>query len=138
MRDYNQAIPSQLAGKLLKDWAWAQDLASEASPHLQQSESSLPDLDFLAGLGTGGRYPNNMHRDVEKYFSSSLPHLFYVQVPFKGNQKKTIGLILPHEPFATVRSHYSLEFFYWRRFEKRRYIYWKIIAYIGKHCGQLI
>ena len=84
-RDSAKPAPSQLATKLLKDWAWgkisiqyAQELAHKAVADMQPFECNLPDLHFLAGIGTAGKFPNNMHRDVMKYINSPLPELFPV------------------------------------------------------------
>ena len=84
-RDSARPAPSQLAAKLLKDWAWgrisnqyAQELAHKAVADMQPFECNLADLQFLAGLGTAGKFPNNMHRDVMKYINSPLPKLFPV------------------------------------------------------------
>ena len=140
-RDSARPAPSQLATKLLKDWAWgkisiqyAQELAHKAVADMQPFECNLPDLQFLAGLGTAGRFPNNMHRDVMKYINSPLPKLFpapklqlwagiwkwlpnnvatnptEASVPFKGDIEKTIALLLPHELFATLYEKYHSKF----------------------------
>ena len=84
-RDSARPAPSQLAAKLLKDWAWgrisiqyAQELAHKAVADMQPFECNLAGLQFLAGLGTAGKFPNNMHRDVMKYINSPLPKLFPV------------------------------------------------------------
>ena len=148
-KTYNpQLPPSSLATQLLKDWAWgrctlqyAQQTAKNALTDLQFFDGTLPDLAVLSGLGSSGKHSNNMHRDIMRHISSSLPqpHLvtwhfwqvllilflfhfdflyilqayrFQVEIPFKvtGPQERTIGLMLPHELFATMHPKYPHQF----------------------------
>ena len=76
---------------------------------MQTNPMILNDLEVMANIGSGGKYPNKMHGDLMRATShiSKLP----APVQFKSKFKKPIGeqnqsLLLPHEVFASVYEHY--------------------------------
>ena len=50
------------------------------------SKCKLEELKFLAGMGTRGLYPNNMHAELKRRYGywSKLPSPFYDDIKFKG------------------------------------------------------
>ena len=83
-----------LAFFLIVQFAWG-----DMSPQLVQkiaslavddmggaSNCKLEELRFLAGMGTRGLYPNNMHAELKRRYGSlsKLPSPFYADIKFKG------------------------------------------------------
>ena len=101
--------PSALAEWLQQEWAWgrfspqevqhiaalsARDMRSAGATNIQ------PSLSNLSNLGSEGRPPNNVHRDLQALLKdkSSLPEALFVQMPLK-NMSVLQAIMLPHLVF---------------------------------------
>ena len=79
---------------LIVQFAWgdmspqlAQKIASLAVDDMGgASNCKLEELKFLAGMGTRGLYPNNMHAELKRRYGSlsKLPSPLYADIKFKG------------------------------------------------------
>ena len=72
----------------------------------------LPDLDFLSRLGSEGRFPNNMYRDVMRRLNATpgLPPCTQCEIPSLTGAT-TASLCLPHETFAHLYHQRPKQFF---------------------------
>ena len=66
----------------------------------------VPDVVVLAKLGTAGRHPQNVERDLErqmrKAFNITLD-AYEIEVPYKKPGMSTIvGIVLPHELWSKM------------------------------------
>lgn len=109
--------PSALAEWLQQEWAWgrfspqevqhiaalsARDMRSAGATNIQ------PSLSNLSNLGSEGRHPNNVHRDLQALLKdkSSLPEALFVQMPLK-NMSVLQAIMLPHLVFHSLFTNYK-------------------------------
>ena len=114
----NPLQKSKLAEYLLDRWCWG----SLSTPVLQQIAAaavadgvSHPDVVFLSKLGSSGRYPNNMYKELSSRLKRTpldeAVDNFRVwqkksnKPPIQGNQK----ILLPHRAFACLyKNHFDV------------------------------
>ena len=118
----NEVMQSALAQFLIMQWAWGymspQDvqrishLAREDIMRLTGSNHTLPDIDILASIGTDGRYPRNMNRDLQaKYGVNRLSKPLTTQMPMMTLSQEFVAaadqnIFLPHVLFSDLYNHY--------------------------------
>eukprot|EP00438_Fugacium_kawagutii_P016899 Skav205369 [mRNA] locus=scaffold2437:85413:87176:+ [translate_table: standard] len=114
------AAPSLLATWLKEQWAWGrfspqevQHIAALAQKDMKAFGcNALPsNLCALAEMGTYGKHPNNVHRDLMKLVQpdSKLPEPFFVTLLCKGHDSVQ-AVMLPHLVFHALWKHYRA---YW-------------------------
>ena len=115
-------LRSNLAEYLILQWAWGfmspqevQRISSYAKQDMQLltgKEETLPDIDFLAGIGHAGRYPNNCRRDVQrKYSGNMLNEPLRTTMPMVTLSKQFLAaaeqdIFLPHVLFSDIHNNY--------------------------------
>ena len=118
----NEVMQSVLAQFLIMQWAWGymspQDvqrishLAREDIMRLTGSDHTLPDIDILASIGTNGRYPRNMNRDLQaKYGANRLSKPLTTQMPMMTLSQEFVAaaeqnIFLPHVLFSDLYNQY--------------------------------
>ena len=115
-----QQRPSALATLLEEKWSWGelspqdlQKIAAAAVADFQSGSSAPAELSFLAGLGTGGRFANNMHKELLQHTSKAckMEKPFSCMLPFKAPwQKQLSTMLLPHQLFANLFHNYGAVF----------------------------
>ena len=68
----------------------------------------------LASLGTSGKYPSHVLRDLVRFIphlgiAAAMPEPYYVTVPGKGGIPRQLGVFLPHEQAHLVISRNGLQ-----------------------------
>ncbi|CAE7677342.1 unnamed protein product [Symbiodinium sp. CCMP2592] len=119
----NDAAPvaSNLAHELLERWSWG-----EVSPQVVQKLAAASQRDFqavgatppsevaaLAGLGSAGLYPNNMHKEILKIANknNAFSKPFAVKMSFKPPWDKLLQtMLLPHVVFSDLYHSYPAAF----------------------------
>ena len=116
----NYQCQSVLANFLINMFAWG-DMSPQRIQHLaklavqdlqtaQENDAVRQDLYILANLGTAGAHKNKIHSELMGKVDhlSHLPQPYSIHIPLKEphNACKQ-GLLLPHEMFARIYSHYK-------------------------------
>ncbi|CAE7458459.1 unnamed protein product [Symbiodinium sp. CCMP2592] len=113
----NDAAPvaSNLAHELLERWSWG-----EVSPQVVQKLAAASQRDFqavgatppseiaaLAGLGSAGLYPNNMHKEILKIANKNNAFSKSFKPPW---DKLLQTMLLPHVVFSDLYHSYPAAF----------------------------
>ena len=96
--------PPQLLQKVMS--LAAEDMRNHAAGTLDMGH-----VDKLAGLSTGGIYPNNIWRDLKRLLPQpKLPKLHFMWLPMQHNVLgrfcRNVPMLLPHELFASIYNNY--------------------------------
>ena len=109
---------SALCLLLLNLFAWGyfrpqrvQQIAEMAVKDIEKSKEDpriLEDLYTLAKLGTKGKHANNIHAELMSRVEHvpKIPRPFKAAVPLKGFLNSVQSMLLPHEMFSCVYTHY--------------------------------
>ena len=109
---------SALCLLLLNLFAWGyfspqrvQQIAEMAVKDIEKSKEDpriLEDLYTLAKLGTKGKHANNIHAELMSKVEHvpKIPRPFKAAVPLKGFLNSIQSMLLPHEMFACIYTHY--------------------------------
>ena len=117
-RDDEYQSQSALASLLLQLFAWGvfspqrvQEIAHKAVMDFEKAkddERVLSDLIVLSKIGSQGKYSNKCHADLMRKTEHlpALPQPFAFSLPLKGYQAAKQMMLLPHEMFSAIYSHY--------------------------------
>ena len=113
-------VPSLLFAHLIYLWSWGflslpfvQKVAMAASRDLSAAGGRpFSDLDFLAALGSEGKYPGNMQNEMQKRClpDSKMTPAFRTQMPMQIRKgvvaSREQAIILPHVMFSDLYHQY--------------------------------
>ena len=111
--------PSALAELLISQWSWGHI----STPFIQKVAAAAaadglqhPEIERLKSLGSYGRYPNNVHRDlvnqlVKPPIQDAIGNITLLHKYNLSFISTTQSILLPHELFASMYTHHRGKFF---------------------------